>query len=84
MLDGYESHINAEFDEYCKTSKIILLCLPSYSSCLTQPLDIDVFGLVKKAYGCKISFLTRANITYITKDNFFPIFKAAFKLAFIK
>jgi hypothetical protein len=82
VLDGHESHINAEFDEYCKTSKIIPLCLPSHSSHLTQPLDVGVFGPVKKAYGCEISFLARANITHITKDDFFPVFKAAFELAF--
>ncbi|KAF4456200.1 hypothetical protein F53441_1618 [Fusarium austroafricanum] len=35
VLDGHESHINAEFNEYCKANKIIPLCLPSHSSHLT-------------------------------------------------
>jgi hypothetical protein len=82
VLDKHESHINAEFDEYCKASKITPLCLLSHSSHLTQPLDVGVLGPLKKAYGGRISFLARANITHITKDDFFPAFKAAFELAF--
>jgi hypothetical protein len=82
VLDGHESHINAEFNEYCKANKIIPLCLPSHSSRLTQPLDVGIFSLLKKAYGSQISFLARASVTHITKDDFFPAFKAAFELVF--
>jgi hypothetical protein len=82
VLDGHESHINAEFDEYCKANNIVPLCLPAHSSHLTQPLDVGVFGLLKKAYGTQISFLARANITHITKDDFFPAFQAAFEAVF--
>jgi hypothetical protein len=82
LLDGHESHINAEFDQCCKASKIIPLCLPRHSSHLTQPPDVSVFGPWKKAYGSQISFLARANITRITKDDFIPAFKAAFETAF--
>ena len=74
--------INAEFSEYCKANKIIPLCLPSHSSHLPQPLDVGVFGPLKKVYGSQISFLTRASIKHITKDDFFPAFKAAFELVF--
>ena len=82
VLDGHESHVNAEFDEYCKENNIISLCLPAHSSHLTQPLDVGVFGLLKKAYSTEISHLARANITYITKDDFFPAFRTAFKKVF--
>lgn len=82
VLDGHESHINAEFDEYCKANNIVPLCLPAHSSHLTQPLDVGVFGPLKKAYGEQISNLARANITHITKDDFFPAFRAAFEAVF--
>ena len=84
VLDGHESHINAEFDEYYKANNIIPLCLPPHSSHLTQPLDVSVFSLLKKAYGTQISFLIRAHVTYIAKDDFFPAFRAAFKVVFVK
>jgi hypothetical protein len=57
VLDGHKSHVNAEFDEYYKANNIVLLCLPPYSSHLTQLLDVSVFSPLKKAYGAKISFL---------------------------
>ena len=82
VLDSYESHINAEFNEYCKANSIIPLCLPAHSSHLTQPLDVGVFSPLKKIYGAQISFLARANITHITKDDFFPAFRTAFYKAF--
>jgi hypothetical protein len=83
VLDGYESHINAEFDEYCKANNIVPLCLPPHSSHLTQPLDVGVFSPLKKAYGAQISFLIRAHVTHITKDDFFPAFRAAFEAVFV-
>jgi FtsZ-binding cell division protein ZapB len=82
VLDGHESHINADFDQICKAKKIIPVCLPAHSSHLTQPLDIGVFSPLKRAYGSQISHRIRANITHITKDDFFPAFHAAFKAVF--
>ena len=51
ILDGHDSHVNAEFNEYCKKNNIIPVCLPPYSSHLTQPLDIGLFSPLKRAYG---------------------------------
>ena len=84
VLDGHESHINAEFNAYCKSNNIIPLCLPPHSSHLTQPLDVGDFSPLKKAYGAQISFLAREHVTHITKDDFFPAFRAAFKAVFIE
>ena len=78
VLDGHESHVSAELDEYCKKNNIITLCLPPHSSHLTQPLDIGVFGPLKKVYSARISELVKMHITHITKDDFFPAFKIAF------
>jgi hypothetical protein len=84
VLDGHESHINAEFNQYCKEAKIIPLCLPAHSSHLTQLLDIGIFSPLKKAYSAEISKLARANITHITKDDFFAAFHAAFRRVFTR
>ena len=78
VLDGHESHVNAEFEEYCKENNIITICLPPHSSHLTQPLDVGLFAALKVAYGAEISDLIKMHITHITKDDFFPAFKAAF------
>ncbi|KZT51130.1 CENP-B protein [Calocera cornea HHB12733] len=82
VLDGHESHVNAEFNTYCKEHDIIPLCLPPHSSHLTQPLDISLFGPLKRAYSDKINNLVRGGVTHIKKDDFFPAFRAAFQVAF--
>jgi len=82
VLDGHGSHTNAEFSEYCKENGIVPLCLPSHSSHKTQPLDVGVFGPLKTAYGNQITELARANITHVTKNDFFPAFRAAFEETF--
>ncbi len=76
VLDGHESRIHAEFDEYCKANNIVPLCLPAHSSHLTQPLDVGVFGPWKNAYGEPISNLAWANISHITKDDLRPILRS--------
>jgi hypothetical protein len=82
VLDGHESHVNAEFSNYCKEKDIIPLYLPPHSSHLTQPLDVGIFGPLKRAYSDQISRLIWRQITHITKDEFFPAFKAAFNAVF--
>jgi hypothetical protein len=50
ILDGHESHISAQFQQYCKEHEIIALCMPPYSSHLLQPLDVGCFSPMKKLY----------------------------------
>ena len=78
VLNGHESHVNADFEDYCKENNIITLYLPPHSSYLTQPLDVGCFSVLVKIYGNEIGLFIRARITYIAKPEFFLTFKAAF------
>ena len=78
VLDGHQSHISAEFDQYCEANKIIPLCLPPHSSHLTQPLDVGCFGPLKRAYGDEINKFSMVSINHITKEDFLLSFKAAY------
>lgn len=78
VLDGHESHVNANFTTYCKDNNIITLCLPPHSSHLTQPLDVGCFSVLKKQYGAKIEHFVKARVTHITKPEFFLAFRQAF------
>jgi hypothetical protein len=82
ILDGHESHISLQFQKYCKDHSIITLCMPSHSSHLLQPLDVGCFSPLKTAYGHQIEKLVRLRINHITKLEFLPAFKEAFKAAF--
>jgi hypothetical protein len=56
--------------------------MPSYLSHLLQPLNISCFSPLNRAYSRKIKALIRHHINYITKLEFLPAFKAAFKRSF--
>jgi hypothetical protein len=77
ILDGRESHISAEFDQYCKDNNIISVSMPLHSSHLVQPLDVALYSPLKRAYGDQINLFIRASINHITKSEFFVAFKAA-------
>lgn len=77
VLDGHESHISAEFEEFCKSKNIITLCLPAHSSHLTQPLDVGCFSVLKRLYGRELEAFIKCHINHITKTEFFIAFKAA-------
>ncbi|KAK6215419.1 putative transposase [Colletotrichum tabaci] len=78
ILDGHNSHKSTDFDEYCKEQNIIALCMPPHSSHELQPLDVGCFSPLKYSYGKEIEKMMRMQISHITKDDFFPAFKAAF------
>ena len=84
VLDGHESHVNVQFEDYCKEKNIITLCLPPHSSHLTQPLDVGCFSVLKKTYGAEIEHFIKAQITHIAKPDFFVAFKAAFHRTFTR
>jgi hypothetical protein len=78
VLDRHESYESAGFQEYCKDNNIITLCLPPYSSHLTQPLDVGYFSVLKRIYGRQIETFIKAHINHITKVEFFLAFHSAY------
>ena len=47
IQDGHSSHMSIEAIEYSKVNGIFILCLPSHTSHILQPLDIGVFKSFK-------------------------------------
>jgi len=79
VRDGYESYNSAEFQFYCKLNNIVPLCLPAYSSHLTQLLDVGCFSVLKRSYSLQIEHLIKAYINHISKVEFFIAFKVAYE-----
>lgn len=76
VLDGHESHLSTQFEDFCKEKNIITLCLPAHSLHLTQPLDVGCFSVLKRLYGRELEAFIKAYINYITKIEFLLAFKA--------
>ena len=77
ICDGHDSHITAEFIAHCIDNCILLMILPPHSSHLTQPLDVGVFGPLKKHMAPEIEPLMRTGVARIQKVEWLTAFVAA-------
>ena len=82
IIDGHESHISAEFDQYCKDNNIITVSMPAHSSHILQPLDVALYSPLKRAYDHQINLFIRASINHIIKSEFFIAYLATHNAIF--
>ena len=59
IFDGHQSHILNEAIEFCEAHKIILLCLPSHSTHLLQPLHVSFLRPLANAYRKQLLEVTK-------------------------
>ena len=52
IIDGHNSYIFAEFNEYCKFNNIITINMLVYSFHLLQLLNLGLYLLLKFVYNC--------------------------------
>ena len=78
-MDGHTAHINLAVSDFCRDNGIILYCFPAHSSHILQPLDISVFGPLKKEWNKQIELFKRDFNMALTKTNFFKVFDHAWK-----
>ena len=77
ICDGHDSHITGEWVAHCMDNDILLAILPPHSSHLTQPLDVGVFGSLKKHMAAEIDPLIRLGVTRIQKVEWLAAFVIA-------
>ena len=84
ICDGHDSHITGEFIGHCMDNNILLMILPPHSSHLTQPLDVEVFGPLKKVLAAKLDPLIRTGVGNIQKWEWLAAFEKAHDKVFCK
>ena len=67
LLDGHGSHLTSQFIAYCLRNSIDLVVLPPHSSHRLQPLDVGVFGPLKRALAEKTHALSRLDSSRISR-----------------
>ena len=78
LLDGHVSHINSTVIRFALERKIVLLCLPSHSTHLLQPLDVGVFLPLATVYKRKLTDFTDLGANYnVDKADFLRLFQEA-------
>ena len=78
VFDSHGSYIIFQLISYYLSHNILLLCLPSHSTHLLQPLDVGLFSPYQHYYGIEVDNYIRSgrNINGITK-SFFLLFLTA-------
>ncbi len=55
MVDGHNSHITLEFQQFCFANRILIIQLPEHTTHWTQPLDVGVFGPLGHYYSEEVT-----------------------------
>jgi hypothetical protein len=69
ICDGHDSHISGSFIAHCLLNRIILFILPPHTSHLLQPLDVAIFGPLKKRLTAALHHLNEAQLARIQKHE---------------
>jgi hypothetical protein len=70
IIDGYSSHLTARFLALYIIKSIDLCLLPPYTSHVTQPLNLSVFGPLKTYLGAELDRIFRHSTSRITRVEF--------------
>jgi len=81
ICDGHDSHISAEFVRYCMDNDILILLLVPHSSHITQPLDVGVFGPLKRAMSYQLDHIFRTGVSRLQKVEWMESYIAAREVA---
>lgn len=75
IADGHASHITANMIALCMENNIDLLILPPHCSHLLQPLDVGVFGPMKKYHAYETDRLLRAGINRFQRSEWVTLYQ---------
>jgi uncharacterized protein YlxP (DUF503 family) len=82
ICDGHDSHISGSFISHCIQNYISLLILPPHTSHILQPLDVAIFGPLKKHLTTALSHLNEAQLLRIQKAEWLEAYIHAREVTF--
>ena len=84
LVDGHTSHINWHIVDFAINEGIHMVCLPSHSTYLLQPLDVSCFGLLTKNYNKALDAFHLKNGLWaeVKKPQFWELLKVSRKETF--
>jgi hypothetical protein len=77
ICDGHDSHINGFFISFCMANDTQLLILPPHTSHMLQPLDVAIFGPLKRALTTAMMPLHEARLERIQKAEWLEAYNKA-------
>ena len=83
IQDGHTSHISIELIELARANDVCILCLPSHTTHLLQPLDVGVFKSFKTHFSkACVSYHSKHPGRVITNDMIASLVSTAYPNAF--
>ena len=80
FMDGHASHINLAVSTFCREKDIILYCFPAHASHVLQPLDVSVYGPLKKEWNSSLTtFAKEYKGLAMSRAHFLKVFDKAWK-----
>lgn len=74
IMDGHSSHITGNFIALCIENNIDILILPPHCSHLLQPLDVGVYGPLKRYHAKEIDRYSRMGTTRFPRVEWLEIY----------
>jgi DDE superfamily endonuclease len=65
ILDGHSSHVNMAFLSLADSLRILILILPPHSTHRLQPLDVNLFSPLSKAYTKRLDAYTHGGLGWV-------------------
>ena len=79
FMDGHAAHCNIAVSDFCRANGIIMYLFPPHASHALQPLDVSVFGPLKKLWDKSLREFRVKHRVAMTKQHFFTVFDGAWK-----
>ena len=73
-MDGHSSHITGDLIALCIQNDIDILILPPHCSHLLQPLDVGVYGPMKRYHAAEVDRYSRAGVGRIQRSEWTELF----------
>ena len=78
LVDGHSSHYDPDSIKFAKNHSVIIFCLPPHTTHEAQPLDVSLFGPLKKHWSLEChNFIQSSPGKVITRYNFSQLFAKA-------
>jgi DDE superfamily endonuclease/Tc5 transposase DNA-binding domain/helix-turn-helix, Psq domain len=75
IMDGHSSHITGDLIALCIEKDIDLLILPPHCSHLLQPLDVGVYGPMKRYHALEVDRYSRVGVKRIQRAEWVELFQ---------
>ena len=78
IVDEHNSHITIKAIRYYINNDIVLICLPSHSMNILQPLNVEIFSSLTTTYKLQLEYNMRLEAGYsVNKVDFIQFYERA-------